>query len=176
MFIKKSKKEKTITKLINGFTLIEIVVVISIMAVLSVIIYSSFDASKAVSRDQERVSDISTIQLALEQYFNKYGVYPLTLRGLVPTYLLEIMKDPSNGIYYSDNYFPITKTQNTSNCISYQLWTKFERNNNYVLSKKGFNSGALPSNMYECVGDVIGESGHNTVNASTDPLVYDVMP
>jgi len=168
IFLKKNK----ITEL--GFTLIEIMVVIGIMVVLSVIAYSSFDVSKAQSRDQKRISDISVIQLALEQYFQKYGVYPVSLNSLVPTYIFEISKDPTTKISYSENYFPITKTSSSDYCISYQLWTKFERNNVYLDSKKGFNSSAQPlsNSLYEC------GSGHNKINASdpSNSLIYDVMP
>jgi prepilin-type N-terminal cleavage/methylation domain-containing protein len=55
-------KNKKINK---GYTLVEVVVVISIMAFLSAIIYSSFDVSKAQSRDRQRVSDIVLYKLLL---------------------------------------------------------------------------------------------------------------
>jgi prepilin-type N-terminal cleavage/methylation domain-containing protein len=156
----------------NGFTLIEIVIVISIMSVMSVIIYSSFGESRAKSRDQKRISDISTIQLSLEQYFQKNGVYPLTLDELSPTYISSIPTDPTTNIKYSGNYFPMTKNSGSSYCISYQLWTRFEKNNTYLNSKRGFNSLSLPSGMFEC------GSLHTPKDASnaTNPLVYDVMP
>lgn len=177
-----SRVNMKVDKKTKGFTLIEIVVVIAIMGVLTALIYSSFDASRAQSRDQKRVSDISSIQIALEQYFQKNGVYPVQLvdiinpsKGLVPTYMPEIPKDPSTNNDYSADYFPITKTNGTSNCVTYQLWTRFERSNSYLNSKKGFDSSSLPSSLFEC-----GQSGtHDTakINAS-DPantLVYDVM-
>ena len=118
----------------KGYTLIEIVVVISIMATMSAIVYSSFDASRAKSRDQKRISDISTIQISLEQYFQKNGIYPLTLSLLVPTYLSSIPTDPSTNMDYGANYFPISKGLSSSNnCVSYQLWTKFEINNSWPI-------------------------------------------
>jgi len=158
-----------------GYTLVEMVVVIGIMGVLTAIIYSSFDASKVQSRDQKRVSDISAIQIALEQYFQKNGIYPETLNGLVSAkFMSSIPTDPITSLDYSGNYFPLTKKENSTNCISYQLWTRFEKNNGYLDTKKGFNSEAdsLPNGMYEC------GSGHSTINASTpaNALVYDVMP
>lgn len=168
-----------------GFTLVEIVVVISIMAVLTAVIYSSFDASKALSRDQQRVSDISTIQLALEQYFYKYGVYPVTLADskFIPAFLYAIPTPPlSSDSPYQNNYIPITKTFSSEDCISYQLWTSFERNNSYLESKKGFNSMNLAiadnpgdqKTLYECGGN--GNHNSAKIDASSTPLVYDVMP
>ncbi len=59
-----------------GFTLVEILVVISIIAVLvSGILFSMQDAG-AISRDAERQSDLRTIEAALELYKNRYGRYP----------------------------------------------------------------------------------------------------
>lgn len=177
--------KNTMPKLVCGFTLIEIVVVIGIMGFLSAIVYSSFDASRAKSRDQKRITDISVIQLALEQYFQKYGVYPVDLSSLVSgnpnipsgeqvKFLPEIPTDLPKNVYLSQ-YFPITKdkTGNSNSCISYQLWTNFELQNSYLESKKGFDSTSLPKNgLYEC------GSSHQTINASTTAtvLVYDVMP
>lgn len=162
-----------------AFTLVEIVVVIGIMAFLSTIIYSSFGTSRAKSRDQQRVSDISTIQLALEQYFQKYGVYPVTLslltKPLSPiAYLAELPKPPlASDPLYEDNYFPITKTSDGSNyCVSYHLWTTFEKSNEYLNAKKSFNSLNLSSKaLYKC-----GTASKTGKDASLNPLVYDVMP
>jgi len=164
-----------VAKKYNGFTLIEIVVVIAIMGVLTVIIYSSFDASKAQSRDQKRVSDISAIQIALEQFFQKNGKYPLTLTELTTAGLISVIPiDTTNN--YNNNYFPITKMDGTDKCISYQLWARFERNNSYLDSKRGFNSySGLPSKMFEC-GVTKGLHESAKINASNEPLIYDVMP
>ncbi len=162
--------DKKRVKLVHGFTVVEIIIVISIMAFLTAVIYSSFDASKAQSRDQKRISDISMLQLALEQSFNKNGIYPSQLDSLVPTYIPEIPTDPDND--YNNQYFPLTKASASSDCISYQLWTLFERNNAYLDLKRGFDSTAspLPNSMYEC------GSGHSPKDASADALVFDVMP
>lgn len=169
----------------RGFTLIEIVIVIGIMAFFSAIIYSSFDTSRAKSRDQKRVSDISLIQLALEQYFQKYGVYPTDLQYLVDgnpdlpkdkqiKFLPELPKAPSADEKYS--YFPITKTKPIPNsyCVTYQLWTKFELINQYLGSKKGFNSKNL-TGMDECK-DLTSSIPRTPIDASADQKIYDVMP
>ena len=174
-----------INKKSKGFTLVEVVVVIAIMGVLYGIIYSSFDVSRANSRDQQRVSDISAIQLALEQYFNKNGVYPVELDSgasslISPiSFIPQIPKDPSTNKKYNDTtstnsgYFPMTKTPGSiTNCVSYQLWTTFERSNAYLDAKKSFNSesGSLPNNLVEC------GSFNPKINAKEKELVYDVMP
>ncbi len=175
-FIRKnfSRVNMDVSKKSKGFSIIEMVVVIAIVGFLSTIIYSSFDSSKAQSRDQKRVSDVSAIQLALEQYFSAHGVYPLQLSDLVPTYISEMSKDPTTKADYSGNYFPMAKilAPNSNSCVSYQLWTKFEKSNPYIDQKKGFNSISLPTGWFEC------GSGHSKINASAsgNSLIYDVMP
>ncbi len=153
-----------------GFTLIELLVIIAIMSILSTIIYASFNTARAKSRDQKRVSDISIIQLALEQYFNRYGQYPTSLNALKPVYIASIPSTstkPVSGNNYDYNYFPIANISNPTTCISYELWTTFETSNPYLISR---NTSGLPSNMQACV------SGTSFKNPSDNPLIYDVIP
>lgn len=158
----------------KGFTLIELLIVISIIVILTIITFSSFSQAQVQSRDRKRVADISSIQLTLEQYFNQHGQYPPTLTGLsgIPT----PSTNPS-GQAYQYNYLPLTQVpnQNPSVCTSYQLWTTLEASNQYLASKKGFDSTNLPSGngLYTC--GTIDPSIE--INASTqNSLVYDVMP
>ncbi len=59
----------------SGFTLIELLVVISIIGLLSSIVLTSVNSARAKARDARRKSDLHTIQLALELYYDKYGTY-----------------------------------------------------------------------------------------------------
>lgn len=61
----------------KGFSLIELIVVISIIGVLVAIGTVSFITAQRKSRDAARKSDIKAVQSALEQYFQGEGsVYP----------------------------------------------------------------------------------------------------
>lgn len=68
---------KTLVSRSRGFTLIELLIVIAIIAILSGIVITDLAGSRAKSRDGQRVSDISQIQLALEQYFDRCQQYPI---------------------------------------------------------------------------------------------------
>ena len=95
----------------KGFTLVELMIVIAIIGLLSGIIITSLTGSKAKSRDARRISDVNQIQLALEQYFDRCGQYPVQINdttadngcvGLsinLGSFISVIPQDPNGGSY-----------------------------------------------------------------------------
>lgn len=63
----------------SGFSLIELMVAISIIAILTGVIMANFNTAKSKSRDAKRISDIAQIQLALGLFFEKCNQYPQSL-------------------------------------------------------------------------------------------------
>lgn len=59
-----------------GFTLVEVIVVISILSILALIVAVEFREIQPRARDTERKADITTISVALEKYFQTNGEYP----------------------------------------------------------------------------------------------------
>ncbi len=63
-----------------GFTLLEMLVVIGIIAILVSLGSVSYSSAQKKARDSKRKSDLSTIQNALEQYYSICGyVYPTSI-------------------------------------------------------------------------------------------------
>jgi prepilin-type N-terminal cleavage/methylation domain-containing protein len=60
----------------SGFTLIELVVVISIVAILASVVIANVNEASKKSRDADRQADLRTLQSAIELYKGKYGRYP----------------------------------------------------------------------------------------------------
>lgn len=60
----------------QGFTLVELMVVIVIMGILVTIGTFAFQASQKKSRDSRRKSDINQVTKALEMYNSDVGIYP----------------------------------------------------------------------------------------------------
>ena len=60
----------------RGFTLIEIIIVIAVIAILAGIVYANFGNSRARARDAIRIADVNLIADAYESYFEDYGYYP----------------------------------------------------------------------------------------------------
>lgn len=67
----------------TGFTLIELLVVVLIISVLSGIVLSLLNSGgvRAKSRDAQRISNLKTIQSALELRFADYRSYPISDGG-----------------------------------------------------------------------------------------------
>lgn len=107
----------------TAFTLVELMVTISIIGILSAITMISFSSSKAKARDTERVGEIQAIATALELYYSKYKYYPNLVSVLVPNYLPSEPKDPSTGQGYKYVSF---KADNLSSCSFYHLGAKLE--------------------------------------------------
>lgn len=60
----------------RGFTLVELLTVVSIIIIMSGIVYVSVGAAMANSRDKTRVGHLAQIQLALKLYEAQNGAYP----------------------------------------------------------------------------------------------------
>jgi len=65
---KKNKKE--------GFSLVEMMLVIGIIGVLSTIIIGGLSALKSRARDSRRVHDFEQFRLSLDMFYGEYGNYP----------------------------------------------------------------------------------------------------
>lgn len=60
----------------KAFTLVELLVVMSILSVLVSIIAGGFRSSQARGRDVQRKSDLKQVSSSLELYYSDYGKYP----------------------------------------------------------------------------------------------------
>lgn len=60
----------------NGFTLLELIIVMAILSILAVIVTGTFSSSMRRGRDSRRKDDLRSITGALETYYNDKGVYP----------------------------------------------------------------------------------------------------
>lgn len=130
----------------HGFTLVELLVVITIIAILSAIGLVSYQVVLKNGRDATRQANLKTIQSALEQYFADQLFYPLYSLGNCPgrgdlrfncaltnsgggrVYLNLVSTDPlsSNPPYCYLSLPPACDNSAVNKCTSYELYAKLE--------------------------------------------------
>lgn len=128
----------------EGFTLVELMIVIAIIALLTGIIMTNLTSSRAKSRDGKRISDLGQIQLALSLYYDRCKQYPIqdlaggpsitdasncptgitlgTFIATVPTapdgknydYFVDNATKPADYVLHTTLEFPNTSIQNDS--------------------------------------------------------------
>jgi type II secretion system protein G len=113
----------------RGFSLVELMVVISIIGILSAVVYANFGTAGPKARDAERQADLRNLQTAIEKYKQKNGRYPAMgntggdelssegetnpyIAGLAPEFITILPKDAKRGTNLGYSY--VTNTDGTS--------------------------------------------------------------
>ena len=89
----------------NGFTLIEILVVATIIVLLTATAAVTYSTLLKQSRDAKRKTDLEQVRAALEMYRSNSGSYPIGTWGNLSvltapvTYIQSLPTDPKNPTY-----------------------------------------------------------------------------
>lgn len=78
----------------RGFTLTELLVVVSLISFLAILVTSYFRGQIFKANDAKRKSNLARISEALEEYEKDFNCYPATATNLQP-YLSDVPKDPT---------------------------------------------------------------------------------
>lgn len=99
----KSKKNPKSRKPIipkSGFTLLELLVVISIIGILIALGTVSYSTAQKKTRDAKRKADIKSIQNGMEQYFSQSNRYSTTPEEVGTMFSGALPTDPKTGAAY----------------------------------------------------------------------------
>ena len=123
----------------KAFTLVEILVVVTIVALLAVgglVTYTQFGYQ---SRNARRKADIEQIRAALEMYRSNsdYSSYPNNVTDLVPDYLKSVPIDPKTSTAYTYTGSPTGCNETTIPCTSYLLVSTLEPSGTYQADPLG---------------------------------------
>lgn len=162
------------TKQTNGFTLIELMIVMIILGILAVIGISAFISSQIKGRDSHRKGDLKTIAQGLELYYNDKGQYPTddgagglkgcwTVGGNTPADCTanQVWQD-TNGTIYAPA-FPADPVANqkyyyvSSNGKQFQLYARLENSQDPQItsvSTNGFCGASLTCNYGVSSGNI----------------------
>ena len=94
----------------RGFTLIEVLITVSIIAVLAAIGLATYTGAQKRSRDARRMADLEAVRSALELYRADINAYPiatsaptnaqyLTLGATLALYITPLPSDPGTTLY-----------------------------------------------------------------------------
>lgn len=116
--------QKTFKKVQQGFTIIELLIVIAIIGILAGLVLNNFQGAQAKARDTQRKTDINAIHGKLEEFYNNNNGYP---DGNLDTTVLagadvDALKDADgNAIGYSGGFIVSTTapTPTVSNSAEY---------------------------------------------------------
>src|SRR3989338_8715173 len=119
-FLQRSKRQFSRVTALKGFSLIEILVVVSIIALGSAILLVSLQQARQHGRNSRRVQDLSQIALAMELYMQDHGDMPpgadgteytngdpYWIPGLVPKYISAVPSDPVDAPPYQYHYLRV---------------------------------------------------------------------
>jgi prepilin-type N-terminal cleavage/methylation domain-containing protein len=142
---------KNITK---AFTLIEILIVISIIGILTSLAVVSYTASQKQARDLQRKSDLSQYRTSLENYANTndslYPIYEVktTASTLCGASILNISSCPDDPKTPDHVYYYISNSSGTT----YLLWSDSETKSgqSWVVCSSGKSGFVTTANFSTC--------------------------
>jgi type II secretion system protein G len=116
---------KRIIKNQGGFTIVELLVVIVVIAILVALTLPNLFGLQRRARDDTRKNDLKNIQQALETFYNDNNSYPAALADLGADYINAVPNDPQGGAY-TFTPAPAGCTTAGDTCTTYTLAADLE--------------------------------------------------
>lgn len=133
----------------KGFSLVELLVVISVIGILASLVLVAFGPAQKQAKDTQRKSDLKQYQTALEVFANSHdGLYPSRTTAVNPSALCltlgitgECPDDPKPTVY-SYSYLS-NGTVGLSDASDFILWSILEKSESYWVVCSSGKSGTF---------------------------------
>jgi len=140
----------------QGFTLMEILIVIAMLGILATIIFGSYLSSLKKGRDSRRKQDLEQVSRALELYYSEQGRYPqeseVTFGQKLDNpnsddddifYMKQLPVDPMESYQYD-------YVVDSSDYQSYQLYSCLENDDDLDYNLSDFSGTNCGTNCSPC--------------------------
>lgn len=168
----------------SGFTLIEILIVVAILAILTLTAIYSITQNLAKSRDARRKADLDRLKIAMEDYYGDKNEYPPdgSLSGCdsetLKPYLSSVPCDPKTKqpyCYIYDATAPVGQT--------YKIFASFENTSDPAIEDLGCDNSSVNCGYEtECLAQVgyskldYGVTSSNVTVLSDDVVAGNFVP
>ena len=139
----------------RAFTLVELLLTISILSILMAILWASLRAVRRYSREVSTRIELSNLEAAFRQYYDHYGLWP------IPDEDTEILNDGDTKIYINEVIFSALAAKpdfhpdlNTDKIPFFELFRFREFNGKkYAVNAWGDTYGERYQVMFDTNGD-----------------------
>lgn len=155
----------------TAFTLVELLVVISIIALLSTVAVAATSSARSKARDIKRLADLKQIKTAIDLYLETNGVAPqcgqincttpvttwgdFTAITIKPAYMANIPTDPLN-VARQYGYYYVAGIRKASDCTYV-----YGNSQDWMLATRLENPGNYPNT---CPGGVAAAWDNTSIN------------
>jgi len=155
------------SKLREGFTLLELLVVMAILGILATVGFGQYRTSQVKARDAQRKADLGNVTRAVEMYYNDHEAYPPSVdTGIIEVdgvgldwgtefstnnaiYMKVLPKDPSSDGQYCYNgdgsyFYLFAALENDQDPDCQDLYTCYGGSYCYVMSSSNIRPTPNP--------------------------------
>jgi len=155
----------------DGFTLLELLIVVAIIILVLSVILSNSDNPKSSARDSVKITQLQNVVILLEQYRSQCGSYPSDFSSPInagsPECFGQSFSDYSGSPDVANIQYVALANGPISRCNGYHVGISLEKERSDHKKDDDFNSSSLPAAWPSlCTGSSAGFNGGDDSGAN----------